>query len=107
MAPSAVGHLPSRDVQLLERYWREEPWGAWRDNLHAAIIAREVARPWLKKGRRPNLDDYLVMLPEHREKATAARQRAALASLVDGLKAMATKVRANDRPRKARRPARG
>lgn len=27
-----------------QRYWDAEPWGSWRDNFHAAIIAREVRR---------------------------------------------------------------
>lgn len=36
--------LPPQDFDLLLRYWLEEPWGPWRDNLHAAIIAREARR---------------------------------------------------------------
>lgn len=30
------------EFDLLCRYWEEEPWGPWRDNLHAAIISRAV-----------------------------------------------------------------
>lgn len=42
--PSEVEDIGSRDFDMLRRYWLEEPWGTWRDNLHAAMIAREVRR---------------------------------------------------------------
>lgn len=36
--------MPNSQYELLQRYWTEEPWGPWRDNLHAAIVASEVLR---------------------------------------------------------------
>lgn len=44
LPPSEVEELGSTDFDMLRRYWLEEPWGPWRDNLHAALIAREVRR---------------------------------------------------------------
>lgn len=66
------------------RYWDEEPWGPWRDNLHAALIAREVKRPYLPKGTKSKLDDFMVVNP-------AVRQSEGTSNLVDLLKVMAVK----------------
>ena len=40
--PSEVDDIGASDIDMLTRYWNEEPWGSLRDNLHAALIAREV-----------------------------------------------------------------
>lgn len=106
LPPSAVDDLPAADLSLLERYWAEEPWGPWRDNLHAAIIAREVRRPYLRKGAKNPLDDFMVMQPGRRAELTAEQARAASAGLVDMLRAVARKRGASDRSRKARRTPR-
>jgi hypothetical protein len=54
-------------MDLLHRYWAEEPWGPWRDNLHAAIIAREIHRAHFKGEIR--LDDFMVLDPAKRQQA--------------------------------------
>jgi hypothetical protein len=33
-----------------QKYWEEEPWGPWRDNLHTAMVAREIRRTVFKSG---------------------------------------------------------
>lgn len=54
-------------------YWREEPWGPWRDNIHAAIIAREVLRGRLKKGvSAPKLDTWILVDPRTRARENRA-----------------------------------
>lgn len=40
------------------RYYAEEPWGAYRDNLHAALIADTVARA--HGGKKSKLSDYIL-----------------------------------------------
>ena len=50
--------LPARELERWAQYWSEEPWGAYRDNLHAALIASEL---W-----KVNLD------PKERAKVSAA-----------------------------------
>lgn len=55
-----------------QRYWEEEPWGPYRDNLHAALIAKEVRRPQLRKGATTKLDDFMISNPRARQ-ADAAR----------------------------------
>jgi len=65
-----------------QKYWVAEPWGSYRDNLHAAIIAREVRRRYLKKGARSKLDDFMVVDP-------GERKREATGNLLDMLKMIA------------------
>lgn len=77
------------------KYWRAEPWGAWRDNLHTAILCREVLRPHLKKGARVKLDDFFYRDPV--ERASDARGQ------VIGLLRMIGKKRSAKDPRPKRK----
>jgi hypothetical protein len=43
-----------------ERYWLDEPWGPWRDNLHVAILGRAFAEPYLKRGARVDMDRFMI-----------------------------------------------
>lgn len=78
-----VLELPERELLRWHRYWEAEPWGPYRDNLHAAMIVTELLKPHLKKGVKLNLSDYLlVSAEERRQKDTrdAARQLSVLAA---------------------------
>lgn len=66
------------------RYWTEEPFGAWRDNAHAAIIAREVRKLGLKRGRRVPLDDFMLVHPEKRGQNNVRAFIAALKVMAGG-----------------------
>lgn len=50
-------------------YWQEEPWGPYRDNLHAAIIAREVIRPHLKRHAKVDIKDFMLQPAEQKAAA--------------------------------------
>ncbi len=50
-----------------QKYWDKEPWGPWRDNMHTAIIARELRRPQVRRGSRIPLDQFLIRDPEERK----------------------------------------
>lgn len=52
--------LTQRELLGWQKYWEQEPWGAFRDNLHAAILAREIRRPQLRRGSAINIDDFMV-----------------------------------------------
>jgi len=78
--PSEVDSIPVGDYDLLLRYWDAEPWGSWRDNLHAAIIAAQVRAPYLRKGASNDLSDFMVMDPE-------IRRRRRVTALVQALRA--------------------
>lgn len=73
--------LPADDYELLERYFAEEPWGPWRDNMHAAIIAAELRHLRNPKSTAKH-SDFLLVHPER-------RRRGNLKALVDALRAMA------------------
>lgn len=88
MAPSIVRQMPARDIDLLARFWSVEPWGPWRDNLHAAVIAREIRRPQLRNPRKNDLTDFLVVDPDHREEDNQTRVN----GLFTLLKTVSTKV---------------
>lgn len=60
--------LTQREYFNWQKYWVEEPWGPYRDNLHAAVIAREVRRPNLRRGAKNDLDDFMVVDPQRRRK---------------------------------------
>lgn len=82
--------LTQREYLDWQLYWEAEPWGPYRDNLHAALIAREVQRPNLRKGVKPKMDDFMIVNPEK-------RRREATGNLIDFLKLVATpKVKAHD-----------
>lgn len=74
--------LSQREYLSWQKYWQEEPWGPYRENLHAALIAREVRRPQLKKGAKVTLDDFMVISPRR-------RQAEATSGLVNFLKLIA------------------
>ena len=65
--------LTAREYTSWQRYWEEEPWGPWRDNMHAAIIAREVRRPQLKSGAQNGLDAFIMKSVKTRQKEVAAQ----------------------------------
>lgn len=83
-APSELGSLPATDFHLMARYWAEEPWGPYRDNLHAGLIASAVinASGRAKKEARP--EQFLFQL---RDRAASGN------ALIQALKMMATKRR--------------
>lgn len=55
--------LTQRAYLKWRQYWLEEPWGPWRDNLHTAMICRELRRPQVTAGTPVRLDDFMVKRP--------------------------------------------
>lgn len=47
-------------------YWAEEPWGAWRDNFHAGVIASASLNPHLKQWAKVSPEDFMLKTPEKR-----------------------------------------
>lgn len=60
------GSLSQREYLMWRMYWDEEPWGPWRDNMHAAMICREVRRPQQERGTRIPLDQFMIEDPKRR-----------------------------------------
>lgn len=106
MAPSVVEQMAATDFDLLARYWAHEPWGPWRDNMHAAIIAREIRRPHLKDPRKPTpLSEFILRDPDEIEQEKAERQTDRVKGLFTFFRTVAKRKKkpADDKPRAKRR----
>jgi hypothetical protein len=64
-----------------QKYWEEEPWGPWRDNLHTAILAREVRRSRVKPNTKIDMDQFMVRTPTDRKANAEEKMLAGLASV--------------------------
>lgn len=53
-------------------YWKAEPWGPFRDNLHAAVIAAQVKALRAKRGTRISLSEFMVVDPTARARENRA-----------------------------------
>jgi hypothetical protein len=64
-----------------QRYWAEEPWGPWRDNMHAAMLTAAVlnSTPGRKKAVKP--DDFMLRSRDAKRAATTLKSLAALRAL--------------------------
>lgn len=81
------------------RYWNEEPWGTWRDNAHAGLIAAAVLNPYRKKGAKALGFDAFML--KNQEIANADNMN----SLLKQWKGMARPRAERDAERKAARIA--
>lgn len=79
-----------------QRYWDAEPWGPWRDNMHTALLAREIRRPQLRRGRTIDLDDFMVRSVEDRAESKMQKAEQEKGNFFAFLKTVAKKVRSGD-----------
>lgn len=63
------------ELEDWKRYYLVEPWGAWRDNLHAGIIAAMIANtaPSTRRKRARRADEFLFV--DARERRSQMTQR--------------------------------
>lgn len=75
--------IGARELDRWLLYYEEEPWGATRDNLHAAIVASVIANvnrdP--KKGREFTPADFMILSASKREDREIAGRSALLGAL--------------------------
>lgn len=82
--------LPHRELVEWAEEYRIDPWGTWRDNAHAALIASMIANAFRRSGSRVfNPEDFMMMDPEAAAKRMAERRSASNKNLVELLNAMA------------------
>lgn len=84
-----LSSLTQREYVGWQRYWQAEPWGVYRDNLHTAIIAREIRRPQQARGSHINPDQFMIS-------SAAARRAAAEHTLWTTLALAASKPKESD-----------
>jgi len=69
--------LPYRELREWMEEYRRDPWGTWRDNMHAAMTASVIANAFRGKDSRPfNPEDFMLLdaeTAEKRKKERAAR----------------------------------
>ena len=54
--------MSTREFLMWQEYYKLAPFGQWRDNWHAAIIAQTIAAVNTPKNRKPpNIEDYIYM----------------------------------------------
>lgn len=82
------------------RYWDAEPWGAWRDNMHAAVIAREVRRT-TGRGSAPKLDVFMLRDPTARAVEMGGKVWSALGAMATAVTPEEASRRMKDRRGKA------
>lgn len=61
--------LTQREYLGWKTYWRLEPWGPYRENLHTAILAREIRRPQQARGSAINIEQFIITAPSERLKS--------------------------------------
>lgn len=98
--------MPASDHDLLIRYWGEEPWGPYRDNMHAAIIATEVRRTLTPKSK-VDFDAFMIAHPKRRERAKKKQLLETFKALAGGnrihISELNERKRKNKRKRKVRK----
>ncbi len=53
--------MSHRELQDWATFWACEPWGAWRDNLHAGLIAAEIRSQRRRRGQAaPTPKDFML-----------------------------------------------
>jgi hypothetical protein len=64
--------MGSSELSEWRRFWAIEPWGPYRDNIHAGIVASLIANAFRGKGiKAVSYQDFmLVDRGEHRNKKT-------------------------------------
>jgi len=67
----------------MAQLYREEPWGSWRDNAHAALISSTLANIFRRKGSNQiDWKDFMMKDREH-------DRRDKLGSFVSWMRSMA------------------
>jgi hypothetical protein len=65
--------MGASELQEWAKFWRQEPWGSHRDNIHTGILASLIVNALRKKtAKAVSYQDFmLVDRDEHRRKETA------------------------------------
>lgn len=97
MTVSELGRrMTAREFARWMDFYKEEPFGPVRDNLHAGLVASMLYNANRRKGARPlSANDFLLMTERERMERTTKRTLAAVKALAEPKR----KKRNGDRPR--------
>ncbi len=64
--------MGASELMEWQRFWKSEPWGSYRDNIHAGLLASLIVNALRGKGKKPvSYQDFmLVDRDEHRKRET-------------------------------------
>lgn len=96
--------MPQRAYIGWQLFWEAEPWGPWRDNLHAAILAREIVRasPKYRSSSRIDLKRFMYSDPGARAREGEAGFFGVMRTVADKVSPAEAAKRQQARKRKAR-----
>jgi hypothetical protein len=84
--------VSARDLDEMREFYQLEPWGSWRDNVHAGIIASVLCNIHRSKDSDPfTYEDFLMMSQEEAQERTERKRRAKAGALFNLLKSKAEK----------------
>lgn len=76
--------MGAREFRRWMAYYRDEPFGPARDNLHAGIVAAMLYNINRRKGARPlSANDFLLMTQRERMERTTKKTLAAVKVLAE------------------------
>ncbi len=67
--------MPASEFDRWAQYWAAEPWGPFRDNMHAAMLAVQVLKPHVKDPKKLNPADFMYR-PASTDEADIKRRNA-------------------------------
>ncbi len=86
--------VSARDLDEMRDYFAVEPWGAWRDNVHAGLIASTICNVNRGKDTEPfTYEDFMLLDPVEAEKKLAKQRREKARKLFNTLKSSAKHVK--------------
>jgi hypothetical protein len=54
-----IDAMPASEFDRWALYWTQEPWGPYRDNMHAAMLAVQILKPHVKDPKKLNPSDFM------------------------------------------------
>lgn len=79
-----------RELQQWCQYWTQEPWGTWRDNAHAGLIAATVANSFRGEKRQPfTMEDFFLLDSQANEQRRAERAQRGQQVFIGMMRALA------------------
>ena len=78
--------LSYAELLELEGEYNREPWGEWRADLRAGIVAAAAVSPHLKRGSVARPIDYMPFEKKRSRGQTPKQQKAVMQSIADSMK---------------------
>lgn len=82
--------VAARELREWSLYWSQEPWGPWRDNAHAGLVASVMANAFRGEKQRPyQMEDFMLLDAEDNERRKAEKSARGQQIFVSLMRALA------------------